>query len=303
MMIENIAKVSKEFLECQDLKTWLKLFSVLTWNKIGFTRTRNRLKIYETTITQDLLFQFRLFAEATPLPIELFEAKSEKTNGNDFEFLIEVHENQYLMLPCQAKIIYKNGKYMAIDHNVSNFQQIQLLTKYAKNHGGIPIYLFYNYYDNYKEIEKIREKINYDIEELGCSIVDALYLKDKFFKFEGIDLKINTLPNFKNIHPNPAIPFHQIIDLVDNFENINSFFEHSSKNNKKVFLYSREDLLKDDDWKDLVPMPYIGRTEPEKQINYSVLDRENYVPEFAPKFRFIISKEKQERKISISTIG
>ena len=303
-MIEKIKEVTKEFFDCKDLKTWLKLFSVLTWNKIGFARTRNRLKIYETTITQELLFAFRMFAEGTNLPIELFEALSEKTNGNDFEILIEIGYNKYVMFPCQAKIIYANGGYKAIDHLVSNKQQITLLTNYANKYGGIPIYLFYNYFCPSSELNKIIKTLNYDIEEYGCSIVDASYIEANFFKFDNSILKINKIPKFSHLHPSPAIPFHQVIDMVGNYNKIKYLFKHFFiHQNKEIKIYSREELLNDKNWSDLVPMPYIGRIEPENQKTLNKLNNDEIEHEFSPKFRFIFSIEKNEKKVTIGAIG
>lgn len=302
-MIEKIKKTSLEFHQCQDIETWLKLFSVLTWNKIGFARSRDRLKIYETTITQELLFNFRLFAEATPIPIEIFEASSEKTNGNDFEILIEV-EQGYILLPCQAKIIWSGDKYQAITHTVGNEFQINLLVNYAEKKGGFPIYMLYNFCENYQLQYEIRNKIDFDIEEYGCSLVPAIFVKENFYnkrtdKYGKLQWKV---PTFEDLHPVAATPFYHICKLIGNLNYLTSLLKNTNIQNNIIKIYTREELIEDDNWIDLVPIPHLGKIEnPFQKFNISAnsaLIRQ----EFSPKFRFILSKEKIKKGTRISTL-
>jgi hypothetical protein len=83
MNSELIKDLSQQLLEKQDLYSFLQLYSVQTWNKIGFVRRKKGLKISETTITQNLIFDFWQLAAASKLPVELYESKNEKANGND----------------------------------------------------------------------------------------------------------------------------------------------------------------------------------------------------------------------------
>jgi hypothetical protein len=127
-----------------NIEEFLKRISWSVWDRIGFARTRRGLKIFETTITQNLLFNIMYAHQYLKLPIYLFEAHSEATNGNDIEFFIQCGNN-YVLFPVQAKIIYPNNKYKMIDHLVGGKQQIDLLTDYAKQKQGYPIYWLYNY--------------------------------------------------------------------------------------------------------------------------------------------------------------
>ena len=46
-----------------------------TWERIRLSRTTTGLKIYETTITQSILFQFHLMRELHGFDVRIFEAK------------------------------------------------------------------------------------------------------------------------------------------------------------------------------------------------------------------------------------
>ena len=65
----------------KDLPSWLKYFSIYTWNKIGFARIRNRLKMHETTITQDLVFQMSVALTQHKWSLTMYESTEENTNG------------------------------------------------------------------------------------------------------------------------------------------------------------------------------------------------------------------------------
>ena len=108
---------------CDEMKN----LSIETWERIGFARSRPGLKIYETTITQNLLFELKKFSERHKITqIDMFEATNEKTNGNDLEIFLRVG-SKYLCLPTQAKIIYGNGKYPRMEHG----NQINDLMSYS----------------------------------------------------------------------------------------------------------------------------------------------------------------------------
>jgi hypothetical protein len=87
-----------------NLNNFLNFFSVSIWDRIKFTRKHNGLKIYETTITQNFLYQIKLSIPSNESCFHMFESKNEKTNGNDLEIFIETSKG-YIFFPTQAKII------------------------------------------------------------------------------------------------------------------------------------------------------------------------------------------------------
>src|SRR5688572_6394868 len=87
-----------------NLCNFLQLVAYDTWKRIEFTRTRNGLKIFETTITQNILYEFRIYTDLFPtIPIRMFEAINEPMNGNDIELIIQTRHG-FIIAPIQAKI-------------------------------------------------------------------------------------------------------------------------------------------------------------------------------------------------------
>jgi hypothetical protein len=176
-----LKELTKQLLQEQNFYCWLQLYSVQIWNKIGFVRNRKGLKISETTITQNLIFDFWQLAAASKLPVEIYESRNEKANGNDLEIFVETSKG-FISFPCQAKIIQKNNHYNSIHHRNKNnsVYQIDMLIEYADRNRGIPIYLLYNYCNNFKHCQKVEELTGYEIENYGCSIVNANFIKENF---------------------------------------------------------------------------------------------------------------------------
>ena len=125
-MIDVISDAVREAFHGHNAQDILKIISAHVWNRIEYARTRKGFRIYETTITQELLHYTILAAKESKFNIKLFEAESEKTNGNDIECFIET-ESGFVLLPMQAKIIYKNSRYDQMSHKVGNKEQIDLL--------------------------------------------------------------------------------------------------------------------------------------------------------------------------------
>ncbi len=190
----------------------LKNLSIETWERIEFTRTRKGLKIYETTITQNLLYLLKKYSEYSGNKhIEMFEATNEKTNGNDIEICINTKDG-YLLFPTQAKILYKSGKYDKINHG----NQIENIVKYAKRTGGIPLHLFYNY-----------DKRHAD-SEYGCTIIKTKKLLLKFGSPVS-KYKVRTL-KYAELHMLPlpkAKPWHKF------------FCSEIAEEDKNIKYYSR----------------------------------------------------------------
>jgi hypothetical protein len=236
----------------------LQLLAVETWNRIEFSRTRKGLKIFETTITQNILFEFLKFKELFPrIPISMFEAHNEPVNGNDIELVIRTNSG-YILSPLQAKIIYNSNKYFSMAHG----NQINDLIGYANNIGGVPLYLLYNYVPSHIGIKSSRLcGIDYSKEQFGCSLISAHFLKEKFaFKRKMKDGNHKwKIPSFSDLHPLFAIPWFILgccrnnssdldatINLLMNTKNI------EAKSKFKIRSYTYNELLSDNRWKPMM---------------------------------------------------
>jgi len=144
-----------KFEESGILTDLLAYLSTHTWEKLKFSSMQSSeySKIYETDISNFLVSEI---AEATlehPLPIRLFHSKKESVNGNDFEVIIPIATNQYILFPCQAKRLYVaneqnnnfDAQYEALGHVTGSAKTLQILSllNYAKKNYGFPLYLFW----------------------------------------------------------------------------------------------------------------------------------------------------------------
>lgn len=129
----DYVRLDKEFRKNKSLCSLLQLIAVDTWNRVEFGRTRKALKIFETTITQNILYELFVYCSRYPkCPVRMFEAVNESINGNDIELCVKI-QNGYVLIPLQAKIVDKHGLYSKIDHK----NQIEDLIHYAKKVNGI----------------------------------------------------------------------------------------------------------------------------------------------------------------------
>lgn len=199
--------------------------AVDTWYRIKFSRTRPRLKIHETTITQNLVYELTLLkASYTGLKFKIFESVDEKSHGDDLELKIRTSQGQYITFAIQSKILYhaslpggrnnlKKGNYPQLNHTVKDrstgsvYNQVDLLLDYANSHGHIPLYLLYNYIEDGPCASHLCG-ISPDPIQFGCSIVAAEYLKTNFKNPITGNLKGNV--KFSDLHPSVALPWFTI---------------------------------------------------------------------------------------------
>jgi len=293
-----ISELTQQLFKETNLSNLGKLYSSLVWNKIGFCRNGNRFKIGETTVTQNLVFDFWLMAKTATFPIEIFESSDERANGNDLEIFVETRRG-YFLIPTQAKIIKKGSNYPSIKHKVGGIDQVDLLLNYAKTKGAVPMYLFYNYVDWYSLSQRLKNFDHFDCDQYGCSFVPAQYIKDNFQNKKKTRQGTTSwvIPNFYDLHPNIATPFHILFDL--NKESLlldicNVPFVEG----QEIKFYSRDEIYDDLQWKNLAPPPSIGRITPNaKEYGKMKTELSSKQHQFNPRFRIMLSVEKRETAI------
>lgn len=211
-----------------------------TWYRIKFSRTRPRLKIHETTITQNLVYELTLLKASYPgLKFRLFESVNEKSHGDDLELKIRTSQGQYITFAIQSKILYhaslpndrnnlKKGNYPRLNHVVKDHatglfhNQVDLLLKYAKSNRYIPLYLLYNYIEGGLSVPHFCG-VAPDQMQLGCTIVAAKYLKSNFSNV--ITGNLNGNVKFSDLYPSVALPWFIIPCCFANYTD-SQIFSH-----------------------------------------------------------------------------
>lgn len=194
-----------------------------TWYRIEFSRKRPGLKIHETTVTQNLVYELNLlnWQMYSRLGISIFESTDERANGDDLEIKVQDLSGGFITFATQSKILYHNlplskgglknlgdGRYPEMKHPKVNKKgsknQIDLLLNYAKKKGYVPIYLLYNYVDTHFSLQQ-KCGVSFDEKQYGCSIISAQYLKKNYALPHNGNLPRNI--KFSDLHPKVAKPW------------------------------------------------------------------------------------------------
>jgi hypothetical protein len=192
-----------------NLCALFKLLAIETWKRIEFTYIKPYIRVYETTLTQNIAFTINAYKVKFPeLTIDVFEATDEKTNGNDIELIIQFEGHPVdFYAAVQAKKIYRHDRYDKMEHG----DQIISLIRYADAQGAVPLYLLYNYVEEFPDLIPTQREL------YGCSIVDAFHLRDTYYnagirrKRDGTEEPKWILPYFQNLHPNYGFPWHELV--------------------------------------------------------------------------------------------
>ncbi len=206
-----------------------KYLSIETWKRMEFAYSQKGMRIWETTITQNLIFTLNAYKHQYKLPIVIQESEDEKTNGSDIELVLIYRQlGLAFYAPMQAKKLYKSDSYQAMEHN----GQTQKLINYAKKRNGYPLYLLYNYHDP-KDADittQIRNQVGgvglngkaiqakvANIEKYGCSVLSADYIYNTYY----LNNHWIVNPKFLNLHSfnfglplgatNSAMPWENLV--------------------------------------------------------------------------------------------
>ncbi|TAE00721.1 MAG: hypothetical protein EAZ97_05115 [Bacteroidetes bacterium] len=273
------------------LSNYLNWFSVYVWeNLCSFAKNSITIsKVHEEELTNNLVRDLArtLKNEKIALPIRLFHAKDEKKNGQDIEIIIQIDKDQYVLLACQAKILYVNElknnlktKYKSLGHTVGEDKKIQidLLVDHAKKEKCLPVYLFYNY------TEYPIPDIKIEMYLYGCSLLNALYLKEKC-TFPELSKQ-----TFQALHP-PASPLNHLTKIKD-LDTLKTLFGEATMD-YSIKSYTLKEIQQKGKWIEIEP----PLTESTKRLT-GVQDLDKIISTqkeiqnaFNPAFRIIITQE------------
>jgi hypothetical protein len=274
---------SEKFQSIPTLPIWADLNAISVWEKIAFCCYKANFHLHENTVTQDLIYSFWQLAQDRKLPVQIYQATSERVNGNDIELAIQTQKG-YLLFPCQAKMVSRNGRYPNLRHKVGGQYQLDLLLEYGKNMGAIPIYLFYNF-SNDAARNKAFERLNsLKIERLGCSVFPAEFIKSNFHRGDRW-----SIPDFYKLHRLLAIPFSNLFQLI-NSTTIPGLSLHDF--NSSARYYTEEELVDKNWWRKLAPQATIGFIQQENPLAKTTQQEENE-SSYRPAFRILLPIERR----------
>ena len=252
-----------------------------------------KLRVSETSITEELLYRFYMAFSDRSIPIRLFESINEHKNGSDIEVLVET-DSGFLLLTCQAKITYKSGKYKSFYHQVGGARQIDLLRAYADKHGGIAQYLLFNFIPDWRMSKGVAALEKYADHGITHISADKIYEWMDEIKKEG---EKSMVPGFNEFHPKLAKPFHELLCKL---------FREGTADSRDLAIdrlnglkyYSEDEVASTNSWRKITTLATIGYLEAEVTMNSLDYNgdiapsqkQQKPTPEFNPKFRIVIGK-------------
>ena len=292
-----------------NISDWFKIFSTKVWNRLHFSYNVASLSCNETTLTENLLFEFYRLGKEYSQSIQLYESKDERINGSDMELFVECQEG-FVCMPIQAKRLYPSGKYEKIKYKNSEHYQIDALLEYSKKVKGLPLYLFYNYNYHNTLFEFLNETIpkhyfylddidsnifaSFPYELFGCTIADASKTCELISE---IDSKI---PKFDTLHCGTAVPLYMLGELACGFIDLDHFqalIHHKSK----LKYYPKSFVENEGFWRNITPPTMLGGLPNERETIQSI--PVELLNDFQPKYRLVLYKTEELKGVSISVLS
>lgn len=285
-----------------NITDWLKAISINTWNRLDFVFKLSKSKCSETTLTENLLFEFYTLGSNFQGSVQFFVSNDERISGSDLELFVELKKG-FVCFPIQAKRLYPSGNYEKLNYMSNGVLQISKLLDYSEKMKGVPLYLLYNYPYNESVYEILNNSIpnhyptesnsgadifdGYEYEIFGCTIANGSRVLQEFF---------GTTPNTKsfiNFHNGLAIPLYLIGELARakiDFDYFQSLLGYKNE----VKYYDRDEVENYKSWTNFTPMPGIGDIS--RSIKISEFKHDFDFESFEPKFRIVLySNEELER--------
>jgi hypothetical protein len=274
------------------MNDFLRTYAHQIWERIHFSWCRNQ-RISETTITENMIFDFWHKVKENKLPIKIYEAKEEYRNGNDLEVFVETKRG-FLLLVCQAKIISKKGNYLKITHKINHHYQIDSLIDYAKQRGGESFYIFYNYVSDFMLKRKLKESKLFEAEDYGLTYCSANYIKKNYFNLipGRLGKTNNRIPRFEQLHPEYALPLFSLISMLREDFVSDLLYEAFQQKATPFKLYTLREILDDHSFENIIPLMKVSgvsNLSEEELFEPEIKQKPKEARGYNPKYRIVFT--------------
>ena len=175
-----------------------------TWQRMKYAQLFH-VRLGEETLTDILALEWTRYSSKKSLPSRLFQTtkRDEAVRGTDLEIYVHVGNRRAIILAVQAKKLDKStGRYLKLNANAgkNNGRQIDVLEKYARQIGAIPLYLLYNYVDSFNSQMTWHCRRQPDRTQMGCTLVPSCRIHDVLSwprgrrNFDGIHIFADAVP-------------------------------------------------------------------------------------------------------------
>lgn len=182
------------------VQTVLEELSVDVWERLRDVKRLTKplgVRHGEETITDLLMLDLMRKLSGQVIATQTPKHKEAKS-GTDFELWVERSNQRWVRFAVQAKRInFERSTYSGLNYKVNGTKQIRLLERFANTNGAVPVYCFYNYYDNPKCSDHWRCGSKPHVaEQLGCTIATLRTVKQAAKRYGA--------KNFDWIHKQPG---------------------------------------------------------------------------------------------------
>lgn len=176
----------------------LENLSRQTWDRI---RDGHRLGIRqgETALTDTLLLEIAR-ARLPSMRIIKTPHAAERSQGTDWEWWVGSRSHGWIRYAIQAKkISFPRDKYQMLGHKVGPRLQVDVLLDYATANQAVALYCLYNATDEPDVGSYWHCSLDFEREQLGCTVAPAATIKKCLSKrgkrtFKGIHSDFRVLP-------------------------------------------------------------------------------------------------------------
>ena len=254
--------------------TWTNTFSATVFKmlKANFELGKLLAAVNEIEITNKLVRDLAISSSLNSSDFasyRIWHSKSESTNGNDIEIIVETSNQEYVLFPCQCKRVffkkdrsYYNKLWYSTDKH--GFQ-IENLLKYAKEFRSVPVYMLYNYVNS----EEVKE-------DIGVTVCSASFIANQYYFVDDYPADLY----FEDLHP-PAITLSEFLDKKP--------LQNDPYVNHEIKKYSLNELTSIPGWLEINPPVEFSDTRfiQTKSVDFEKDDRVR--TNFSPKFRIMFT--------------
>ena len=153
--------------------------------------------ISEDTITDLAALKIKM-ANIHQIRVSRASRIDESKKGFDWEWWVGSDRIGWITYSVQAKRLYvPKNRYRSFRHEVNGHFQIDLLERYARKKGRIPLYCFYNWIDPQLVIKYWNCGVAFEAQLLGCSIAPLTVAR----QFHSL----YTWRSFENLHQDTRV--------------------------------------------------------------------------------------------------
>lgn len=135
-------------------------------------------RLGEETLTDLLVLEMLHIKKSYAMRVLHPTRLQESRWGADLLVWIRRRNGLSQFLAIQAKKLYPNGHYKALNRHVSpGIRQIDLLDAFAQQYHAVPLYLLYNHFNSGNPSSYWHCCKSFDIEQLGCTLVPSWKIK------------------------------------------------------------------------------------------------------------------------------